>query len=202
MKALQQPIVVASLALCLGLAGGLYFYRRAADKIVAAIVEGRPGVKGLQPEKGWDFWTIEVDNLTAELKGEKDKIRAEYVQLEQRTAQLAAERQELEKLRGVLEKLREDINGRVVEISADEMKNLRTLSQTYSAITPKAAVAIMREMDDATVVKILSLMKPDVVSPIFDEMSRTADASGSLAKRAANLSERLRLMKSAKSPAP
>jgi flagellar motility protein MotE (MotC chaperone) len=202
MKLLRHPIVIAVVALCSGLGTGLFVYWRAATKIATALAEAKAEGKGIHPEKGWDFWTIEIDNLTSELKGEKEKIRAEYALLEQRTVQLAAERQELEKLRAVLEKMRQEITGRVTEISADEMKNLRTLSQTYSVITPKAAVAIMREMDDATVVKILSLMKPDVVSPIFDEMSHTADASGSLAKRAATLSERLRLVKAAKSPAP
>lgn len=202
MKLLRHPVVIAVVALCSGLGTGLFVYWRAAQRIATALAEEKAGTKGIQPEKGWDFWTIEIDNLTTELKGEKEKIRAEYSQLEQRTAQLAAERQELEKLRVTLEKMRQDITGRVIEISADELKNLRTLSQTYTAITPKAAVAIMREMDDATVVKILSLMKPDVVSPIFDEMARTSDASGSLAKRAATLSERLRLIKAAKATAP
>jgi hypothetical protein len=48
-------------------------------------------------------------------------------------------------------------------------------------------------------VKILSVMKPDDVSPIFEEMSRNAGTDTVLAKRAATLSEKLRLMKAAKS---
>ncbi len=57
-------------------------------------------------------------------------------------------------------------------------------------------------MDDTTAVKILSLMKPDVVGPIFEEMSKTAGTEGPLARRAAVLSEKLRLVKSAKAPTP
>jgi hypothetical protein len=53
-------------------------------------------------------------------------------------------------------------------------------------------------MDDSTAVKILSLMKPDVVGPIFEEMSRAAGTDTTLARRAAMLSEKLRLMKSSK----
>ena len=53
-----------------------------------------------------------------------------------------------------------------------------------------------------TVVKILSLMKADVVAPIFEEMSKTSDREGVLARRAAILSEKLRLMKSSKSATP
>ena len=53
-------------------------------------------------------------------------------------------------------------------------------------------------MDDVMVVKILSMMKPDVVAPIFEEMSRTIGADGTLARRAALLSDRLRLIRSTK----
>jgi flagellar motility protein MotE (MotC chaperone) len=94
--------------------------------------------------------------------------------------------------------MRKEIADRVIEINTDELKNLRTLAQTYANLTPKGAVAIIREMDDVTVVKILSLMKSDVVAPIFEEMSKTAAIDAPLARRAATLSEKLRLMKANK----
>ena len=94
--------------------------------------------------------------------------------------------------------MRKEIGERVIEINTDETKNLRGLAQTYTNLTPKAAVAIIREMDDVTVVKILSLMKPDIVAPIFEEMSKTPDKDGLLSRRAAVLSEKLRLLKAAK----
>jgi flagellar motility protein MotE (MotC chaperone) len=89
----------------------------------------------------------------------------------------------------------------LIEVTADESKNLRTLASTYTSLTPKAAVTILREMDDTTAVKILSLMKPDVVGPIFEEMARNAATDAPLARRAAQLSEKLRLMKANK-PTP
>ena len=49
----------------------------------------------------------------------------------------------------------------------------------------------MHELDDATAVKILSLMKADVVGPIFEAMARDPVS----AKRAAQRSDKLRLMK-------
>ena len=94
--------------------------------------------------------------------------------------------------------MRAEINRKVIEITADEMKNLKTLAQTYSSLSPKGAVAILREMDDTTAVKILSLMKSDVVGPIFEEMARTQGPDGPLARRAAILSEKPRLMKASK----
>lgn len=150
-------------------------------------------------QKGWDFWTIEIDNLSNELKGERARLRKESELMDQRAARLAAEEKELGKVRADVESLRKEIADKVIEITADESKNIRTLAQTYTALTPRGAVAIFRELDDTTAVKILSLMKAEVVGPIFEEMSKTAAADGTpLARRAALLSERLRLMKAAK----
>ena len=109
---------------------------------------------------------------------------------------LAAERKELDAMRAEIEALRKEIADKVITIRDDEAKNLRALSQTYTNLTPRAAVAIFREMDDQTAVKILFLMKPDVVGPIFEEMSKTSGTDGSpLSRRAAILSEKLRLLK-------
>ena len=94
--------------------------------------------------------------------------------------------------------MRKEISDRVIEISADEAKNIRSLSQTYANLSPRAAVAIIKELDDTTAVKILSLMKADVVGPIFEEMSKASGTDTVLAKRAATLSEKLRLMKANK----
>ena len=151
-------------------------------------------------QKGWDFWTIEVENLSKELKAEREKQKKLAESLDQRAGRLASEEKELAKIRTEVEGMRRQISERIVEITADEAKNLRTLASTYAGLTPKAAVAILKEMDDATVVKILSLMKPDVITPLFEEMSKGGTPESPLAKRAAQISEKLRMMKAAKAP--
>jgi flagellar motility protein MotE (MotC chaperone) len=150
-------------------------------------------------KKGWDFWTIEIENLSNELKEERVRLRKQADSLDQRAARLAAEEKEFAKLRADMDALRQQIAERVIEISADETKNIRSLAQTYTNLTPRAAVAIIRELDDTTVVKILSVMKPDVVGPIFEEMSKQA-GDNSLARRAAVLSEKIRLIRASKPP--
>jgi len=90
-----------------------------------------------------------------------------------------------------------NISDKVVEIQADEAKNLRMLAQTYATLSPHAAVTIIHDLDDATVVKILSLMKPDTIGPIFEDMTQ-ADPSSSDGHRAAVLSEKLRLVRAQK----
>ena len=149
-------------------------------------------------DKGWDFWTIEMENLSNDLKEERAKLHKQADVLDQRAARLEAEEKEMDRVRGDIETLRKQIGDKVTEVSAEEAKNIRTLAQTYSTMQPTAVVAIVKEMDDTTVVKILSQMKPDVVGPIFEEMSKSTDGDQPLARRAAVLSERLRLMRTAK----
>ncbi len=197
---LTGPVFVALLGILSGTAVGLGWFWRAADGLIAhAIATLPPPAIDENKAQGWDFWTIEIDGLSSELKEERDRLRQQAEQLNQRAARLASEQQELNKIRTDIEAMRAEIGRKVIEITADEAKNLRTLAQTYASLTPKGAVAILREMDDTTVVKILSLMKAESVSPIFEEMAKTAGPDGTLARRAAVLSEKLRLMKAARS---
>jgi len=200
-KALTSPPSVALIGILAGTAVGLGWFWRAADALVAQAIAAIPAPPENESKvQGWDFWTIEIDGLSSELKEERARLRQQAEVLNQRAARLAAEQQELAKIRTDIEGMRAEIGRKVIEITADEGKNLRTLSQTYASLTPKGAVAILREMDDTTVVKILSLMKSESVGPIFEEMAKTAGADGTLARRAAILSEKLRLMKASKSP--
>jgi flagellar motility protein MotE (MotC chaperone) len=196
---LQNPIVVACLGVLLSVGVGVSLAWRSLGAMVAQAAAARPAK---EPEelkrKGWDFWTIEIENLSNELKEERERLKKQSELLDQRAARLAAEEKEFAKLRADVEALRRQIAEQVVEITADEAKNIRTLAATYTALSPRGAVAIFREMDDSTAVKILAVMKPDTVGPIFEEMSK-ASPDGELARRAALLSEKLRLMKSTKS---
>ncbi len=196
-KIFTSPPLVALFGILAGSAVGLGWFWRAADGLVAAAIAAIPPPP-LDDYKaqGWDFWTIEIDGLSSELKEERARLRQQADLLNQRAARLAAEQQELAKIRVDIEAMRAEIARKVIEIKADEARNLRNLAQTYANLTPRGAVAILREMDDTTVVKILSLMKSDSVGPIFEEMAKTAGPDGTLARRAAALSEKLRLMKS------
>lgn len=153
-------------------------------------------------KSGWDWWTVEMENLTSDLKEQKALLAKQADELELRRQRVIADEKQLAKVRAELQAMQKDISDRVVEMSADEAVNLRKLSQVYANLTPAAVVAIIREMDDTTAVKILSLMKPDVIGPIFEQMSQAAETDGApLARRAAILSEKIRLMKASKAPA-
>ncbi|MEO5957812.1 MAG: hypothetical protein ABIZ49_04400 [Opitutaceae bacterium] len=198
---LQNPFAVAGFGLVLSVALGVGLCWRALVPILEQTATAQHAKKQAPDElkkKGWDFWTIEIENLSTELKEERVRQRKLAEALDQRAARLTAEEKEFAKLRADIETLRKEIAEKVVEITADEAKNIRSLSQIYASLTPAAAVAIIRELDETTAVKILAVMKSDVTGPIFEEMSKATTADGPLAKRAAILSEKMRLMKSSK----
>ncbi|OAM88623.1 hypothetical protein OH491_11060 [Termitidicoccus mucosus] len=203
MKRFPLPYLIASLALLLGVISGLgLFWLEAAPLAVEAAATRSPAqTAGQRPEKPWDFWTVEIDSLAAELKDARALLAKREEALLFREKRLAAEERELGTLRTELESMRAEIDRRLVEVQAGEVKNLRSLAQTYSNLTPKAAVTLMLELDDVMIVKLLSFMKSDVTGPIFEELAVAAAKDPALAKRIATIAERLRLLSPAKAPA-
>ncbi|PTX90901.1 hypothetical protein [Opitutus sp. ER46] len=200
MTRILNPVVTSVLGVLLSIAVGLGVSWRTLNAVVdQAIYQRDHKPPSEMKKKGWDFWTIEIENLASELKEDREVMLKRRSELDQREARIAAAEKELAKARTDLNALRKEINDRVIEMGSEEAVNLKKLSQTYTNLSPRAVVAIIREMDDNTAVKILALMKPDVVGPIFEEMSKTAGTDGPLARRAAILSEKLRLVKAAKS---
>jgi len=193
MNKLANPIVVILLGLIFGVGTTMGVLMQASSKLLEGAAEA---AKARRPaEKHWDFWTTEIENLANDLKEERALLKQRSEQLDQREARMQLEVQELEKTRRQIESMRTAIDQRLAEVTAGEAANLKKLAQTYSVLTPKAAVTIFREMDDTMVVKLLALMKPDVVGAIFEEISKQSASDPALAKRAAQLSERLRLIK-------
>jgi len=198
MNKLANPIVVILLGLIFGVGTTMGVLMQASSKLLEGASEAakaRRPAEVAEPEKHWDFWTTEIENLANDLKEERALLKQRSEQLDQREARMQLEVQELEKTRRQIESMRTAIDQRLAEVTAGEAANLKKLAQTYSVLTPKAAVTIFREMDDTMVVKLLALMKPEVVGAIFEEISKQSAADPALAKRAARLSERLRLIK-------
>jgi hypothetical protein len=197
MNKLKNPVILVALGLFLGVGTSLFMFWKAAAPLVAAAKQGRVKVHAaVKPEAPWDFWTIEIENLAAELKDAKAGLKKREDELIAREGRFTAERLELAKQRQQLEALRNEIANTVVSIKDDELKNMKSLAATYSNLSPKATLTIFKQMDDTTIVKLLALMKTDIVSPLFEELSKQAAADPALAKRAAQLSEKLRLYQS------
>ncbi len=200
-KIATNPIITLVVALVLGVGTGLSLFMKAAKPLIAAAKAARvKTVEAEKPEAPWGFWTLEIENLASELKEQKAVVKKYEEALKLREERLNAERQEIAKQREMLESMRNDIANRITSIQADEVRNLKTLVATYSNLTPKATLTIFKEMDDTMVVKLLSMMKTDVTTALFEEMSKQGAADPVMARRVAVLTEKLRLLKSAQTP--
>jgi flagellar motility protein MotE (MotC chaperone) len=202
MNILTKPWFAAVLIVLLQPAVALFLVWKSAPAIVATLTAAAaPVEEPMRPKEArapWNMWTPEIEKIAAELKDARAALQEREQAVAMREARIAAEQTELARTRKEIELQRAEIGRLLTEISTDEMKNLKSLAQTYSGLTPKGAVAIFNEMDDTTVVKILALTKSDVVAAVFEEMAKDKSEKSNLAQRAAVLSERLRLMKSTK----
>jgi flagellar motility protein MotE (MotC chaperone) len=175
--------------------------------------EAEKAAAAVPPPPPWNFKTDAVDELINELKASKEGLLEEMKDLSVLQMQIAAERQEVEKLKAEVVRLRSELDSRVLEVQEYEKDNIKKLVNAYSKMPPESAVPILFELDEDTVVKIMSMMRPDAVSNLLGRMALLVDKSGkgssglpdglavkeeSPARRAASISDKLRLFKASK----
>jgi flagellar motility protein MotE (MotC chaperone) len=179
---LKSPWFLALLAIVLGIGTTAGVIISKKDELIAAPAKSEP--KSPMPAnapRDWIFWTDEINKLAANLKDEREALDERTKELEQFEKRLAGERDELRKVRVELEGMRREVTDNIPKIEASEKANVKSLAKTYSSMKPQDAVAVMRELDD---------------SSIFQEMAKAKDVDGTLAVRAARISEQLRLVQS------
>ena len=187
------PLVVLSVLLSAGVTS--LWFLGLSSRVGREIASRRAAeVEASRPEKPWDFWTPEMENVARELADQRAALAKRETELAATAKLLATERQELDGVRLQLESVRAEIEQRLLTIQAQELQNLTTLAGTYNKVSPAAAVAIFSELDDALVAKLLSLMKPDVTSAVLQQLGATPSPDNANSKRAAELTRRLRLL--------
>jgi flagellar motility protein MotE (MotC chaperone) len=185
-------LAVLALVLGLGTEAAVFSVRMKSLEAAAVVVVDEYAV----PDTiAWSFLTPDIEQMRAELRQRLEAAVVREKDLQDYELRLRAERAEMEKLKRDLEQMRTEIGGTITEVQVAEQKNLKTLATTYTNVSPPAALAIFREMEDEMVVKILAFMKPDPVGQILEEMARTKDGEGTLAGRAAVISNKLRLLR-------
>jgi flagellar motility protein MotE (MotC chaperone) len=146
----------------------------------------------------WEFANPEADQLIAELKNQKEALEARQRQLDEWAARIESERTELNQVTQTVWQLQMDFDQAVVRVNAEETANLKKLAKVYAGMTPDTAATVMGQMDDVVVVKIMMFMKETETAAILETLAKQGTAD---AKRAAALSERLRLSTSHNGPA-
>ena len=193
--------IIAAVILGIATSAGVLMWRLPSITASSTPVESHTPstikTKITSQSKDWDFYTAEIDNLVNELKTERENYQKKAKDFAAVELRIATEKKELVRIREEIEKMRSELTEKTTEMQSAEKTNVRNLSRTYSSMKPTQAVAIISEMTDANIVKILALMKPDIQGKILAEMAKTSDGSGNatLAPRAAKLSDQLRLFK-------
>jgi len=194
MQILAKPLVLAVFALVLMLgtqivALKLYWSELFPEPSAKALVVKSEAPKPFE----WGFASDNIEQLENELRDRLAGLQAREQELQTYDAQLQADRAEIEQIKEQVERMRDTLLEGVVKLENDEVSNLKRLAKTYATLAPNATVSIFRELDDETVVKILFFMKSDTVGAILQEM---ATANGGIAeevRRAAKISDMLRL---------
>ena len=191
MKSRASIFIIAFLAalLNIGVTAGLIYLK--GDKFNAAA-----GMLEAEAAAG-DALEFQADRGRRDGPGVEERAgapRPREIDLGKLEAQIKSEKEELEKVRADIEAMRDQISQSIPRVEEAEVKNIKSLAKTYSSVKPTAAVAIFKELDDNTVVKILSFMKAETAGAILAEMSRQQDKDESMAKRAARISDKLRLL--------
>ena len=145
---------------------------------------------GSSPGASWNFHNPEVDELIADVKKQRDELGAREHALNDLAARLQLERQEITVVTQTVARLQQDFDANVVRVKQEETANLKKLAKIYAAMTPESAAAILKELQDDDIVKIFAFMKESETAPIFELLAKAGTGD---AKRAAHISERLRL---------
>jgi flagellar motility protein MotE (MotC chaperone) len=143
----------------------------------------------------WMFNNIEVEALVRELREEREALNKKEKDLNELSARLQSEREELNLLTNAMNRMQKEFDKSVSTVSEAEMANLKKLAKTYSGMEPEGAAAIFKQMDDPSIVKIMVVMKEQETGPILAALAQMGAAD---AKRAGELTEKIRLSVSPK----
>jgi flagellar motility protein MotE (MotC chaperone) len=163
-------------------------------------VEAAEELHGPSPDtKGpsWSFFNPEMDQMIADLRAEREAIAAKEKQLTEMANRVKAEKAELDEVVRGIKRAQEMVDRSIIQIREDEAANLKKLAKMYAAMEPPGAARILREIDDAVIVKIMTLMKEPETAAVLEAFARLGESE---TKRAATIAETLRIAASNKPP--
>ena len=210
MKMITSPLVIILVATLLGVGLSSCVVMKRVPEYAAMAAAMRPKPKVSPSHVPDRLPPVDVTSrAVSELKLAKDQLAVREAALLEQQKRMEFGRLELERTRADIDLMRKQVEVYLAEakglsvkaraeVTVNELKNLKMLVQTYSTMSPKSTVAIMLQMDESSAVKILALMKVDVVAGIFEEMGKQAAGDPLMAKRAAKLAEGVKNDRSAK----
>lgn len=185
-RILQSPIAVAVVA-CLAFFLTMFLLLRALPLGTSLPQIREPMVADDDPS--WKFHNPDIDQWVAQIKSERDALAVREQQLKDWEARLSAESREIAAVTQAVTHTQQEFDKRVVLFTDQEKDNVKKQLKVITDMTPDGAVAMMNEMPDDEVVRLLFSLKPDISAAILDSMSKQSPDS---AKRAATLTDKIK----------
>lgn len=150
-------IVALCILIAIGFAGGVYLKIIDVEKISRdANLSQYPVVARFFPKTNFEPVELDEDAAQPKLPNEQQQIQppaASVLQTPQPSGPNIITKEELEKQAKIKQQ--------------EEAKRISKLARLYGGMKPEAAVAIMQDLDDSTVISILGKMEDEQVSKIL-----------------------------------
>jgi len=147
------------------------------------------GPLAAEDNPSWKFRNPDIDQWVSQIKEQRDALAEREQQLKDWEARLAAESREIAAVTQSVTKTQEEFDRRVLLFTDQQKDNVKKQLKVISDMSPDGAAAMLNEMPDDEVVRLLFSLKPDVSGAILDAMSKQGNA---YARRAASLTARLK----------
>jgi flagellar motility protein MotE (MotC chaperone) len=139
-------------------------------------------------DPSWKFRNPEFNEWVAQIKDEKEALALRSQQLNELQTRLDSERQEFSIVTATVSQMQTNFDKNVIHFKAQETENVKHQAKLIAAMSPEGSAAMIRQMSDDEIVRILFIMKADQASLLLDTLSKTSETD---AKRAAMLTIRL-----------
>ncbi|HTL16937.1 MAG TPA: hypothetical protein VL793_06860 [Patescibacteria group bacterium] len=162
-----------------------------ASRLEVPVAEAETQPSAAEGEPSWNFRNPEFEQWLEEIKREKEALDQRAQQLQELQKRLEAERQEILAVTNAVRQLQAEFDKNVVRLKTQEMENLKRQTKIVAGMSAEGAAAMLNEMPEEQTLGVLYMLKPDAASLILDTLSKMGKAES---KRAAQLTERMRLM--------
>src|SRR5437762_1037243 len=123
-------------------------------------------------DPSWRFRNPEFEQWLEELKTEREALVHREQQLRELQSRLEAERQEILAVTQTVHRLQMDFDKGVVRFKEQDAENVKRQTKVIAGMSPEGASAMLKELPDDEVVRILFLLKPEAAGQILDALSK------------------------------
>jgi flagellar motility protein MotE (MotC chaperone) len=185
-RILQSPLTVLTVA-CLTFFGAMFLLLRTLP--LGQVVPLKKEPLRAEDDPSWRFHNPDIDQWVSQIKDEREAIAVREQQLKDWETRLAAESREIAAVTQAVTRTQQEFDKRVLTFTDQQKDNAKKQLKVIADMTPEGASAMLNEMPDDEVARLLYSLKADVSGAILDAMSKPG---GAQARRAAMLTERIK----------